>query len=74
MIYVFIKLGENPIFYVVVYKKEKTYPVKSFIFITDFCLFFIHHTTSQILVKRCVAREDAHAKKLFNSFNILKLV
>jgi hypothetical protein len=50
------------------YKKEKTYLVKSIIFSTEFCLFYTRHMISRFFMKQLckrVAREDLHANFWF---------
>jgi hypothetical protein len=52
-------------------KKEKTYPVKSIVFSTEFCLFYTRHMISSFFMKRLcerVAREDVRANFLFQFF------
>jgi hypothetical protein len=49
-------------------KQDKIYVLKSFTFNIEFCLFYTHHMTSQLFMKRIcehVAREDVRVIFLF---------
>jgi hypothetical protein len=57
-------------------KKEKTYPVKTIVLNTEFCLFYTRHIISSFFMKRhCerVAHKDVCANFLFQFFKIYNM-